>query len=340
MKRERGAEAGRDREAGPFCGSVPSATALFSSGGGPVATAQFEAPSPVPPRLARGAASALGTPATVRGLGPPPPPRQGGRETRRPTRSDPSRPVPSGAAVGERPLPPHLGDGARAHVASLAPQAPAVPDEPPPPPEPALAHPGNTAPAPCLSVKRSSTTRSLRRSSPPPSPARWDSRLPLRTSSAQTGGSIGSPTPVLRMVLPLPPRGRAERKRGGGGGEGADVTFRLAAQPWQPVPFGGASLPRYSAPSHSLRGGGARHNRDVPFAPSPRHSPPPPPPPAGILQWARPVATGLGAGFPAPPLSGGRTGARSSVSRCPPPRARGRPVREGCPSPAGPWREV
>lgn len=96
MKRGRGAEAGRDREAGPFCGSVPSATALFSSGGGPVATAQFEAPSPVPPRLARGAASALGTPATVRGLGPPPPPRQGGRETRRPTRSDPSRPVRSG----------------------------------------------------------------------------------------------------------------------------------------------------------------------------------------------------------------------------------------------------
>lgn len=92
MKRGRGAEAGRDREAGPFCGSVPSATALFSSGGGPVATAQFEAPSPVPPRLARGAASALGTPATVRGLGPPPPPRQGGRETRRPTRPDPSRP--------------------------------------------------------------------------------------------------------------------------------------------------------------------------------------------------------------------------------------------------------
>lgn len=144
MRRGRGAEAGRDREAGPFCGSVPSATALFSSGGpGSDRSVRTKPPVPVPPRLARGAASALGTPAAVRGLGPPPPPRQGARETRRPTRPDPSRP---GAAVGGRP-PPHLGDGARAHVASLTPQAPAVPDEPPPPPEPALAHPGNTAPA-------------------------------------------------------------------------------------------------------------------------------------------------------------------------------------------------
>lgn len=133
--------------------------------GGPGSDRSVRSPLPRPAEACKGSSQRFGH--AGHGTRPRATPAASARREGNPA-AHPTRPVPSGAAVGERPLPPHLGDGARAHVASLAPQAPAVPDEPPPPPEPALAHPGNTAPAPCLSVKRSSTTRSLRRSSPPP----------------------------------------------------------------------------------------------------------------------------------------------------------------------------
>lgn len=206
--------------------------------------------------------------------------------------------------------PPHLGDGARAHVAPLAPQAPRYRTGRPA--TVGAAGGGTLRTGRLAPVKLSGLRGSLRRS--PPSPARWDSPLPLHTSYAQSGDRWAlppPPTPRPENGTAQPAPGRAERRGWGEGGEGAVATFRLAAQPWQPVPFGGASLPRYAAPSRSLHGGGARHGFPICALAHTRTHPAPP------------HSERLSGSDPLPERP-----ARAALPRSAPPLAEGSPWRE------------